>query len=157
VIELMKSARDAGLRMGIATTTSRANVEALLAMLLGEGWRTWFDVLVCGEDVRMKKPDPEAYLRALDALDLSPLRAVAIEDSPGGVAAARAAGIPVVVTRSSYFADAVIDDAIAIGPGLDRRDGWRPALPPTAAREAMVSLADIGQWLEQMDSVSQHA
>jgi HAD superfamily hydrolase (TIGR01509 family) len=75
-------------RIGIATTTSRANVEALLCVHLGEQWREGFATIVCGEDVQ-RKPDPEVYLRALRALGVGALAAVAIEDSPGGVVAAR--------------------------------------------------------------------
>jgi beta-phosphoglucomutase-like phosphatase (HAD superfamily) len=58
---------------------------------------------------------------------VSPLQTLAIEDSPGGVAAARTADVPVVVTRSAYFAGDTIEGAIAIGPGLHQRSGWLPA------------------------------
>ena len=111
-------------------------------------------MLVCGEDVQRKKPDPEVYLRALRALGIGPLQAVAIEDSPGGVAAARAADIPVVVTRSVYFADATVEGAIAIGPGLQQRRGWNPALRVTDDHDP-VGLDDIEDWCARMDSVSQ--
>jgi beta-phosphoglucomutase-like phosphatase (HAD superfamily) len=141
--------------MGIVTTTSRSNVAALLQVHLGKNWQDWFQVLVCGEDVQAKKPDPEAYLCALQALTIDPLEAVALEDSPGGVAAAEAAGIPVVVTLSSYFADATIDGAIAIGPGLHARRNWRPALAQDPGGGSAVRLEDIEYWHQQMDSVSQ--
>jgi len=151
VLALMQQCRERGVKMGIATTTSRSNVEALLRVHLGARWAEWFAVAVCGEDVQRKKPDPEVYLKALRTLGIGPLEAVAIEDAPGGVAAARAADIPVVVTRSAYFADAPIEGAIAVGPGLHDRRGWRPAL---AAGEAHgVGLADIEAWCVQMDSV----
>lgn len=156
VLGLLQQCRSRGVMLGIATTTSRSNVEALLGVHLGEGWADWFQVMVCGEDVQVKKPDPEVYLLALDALRISPLEAVALEDSPGGVAAARAAGIPVVVTLSSYFSDATIEGAIAIGPGLHERAGWRPALPWRSEAEAHVGVDDIQYWHAQMDSVSQY-
>ena len=143
-------------RLGIVTTTSRSNVQALLGAHLGEQWAQWFSTVVCGEDVQGKKPDPEAYLRALQTLRIGPLDAVAIEDSPGGVAAARAACVPVVVTRSSYFAGATLEGAIAIGPGLHSRKGWRPALPPSDHGDSCVSLHDIEDWHAQMDTVSQY-
>jgi hypothetical protein len=76
--------------------------------------------------------------------------------SPGGVAAARAADVPVIVTRSSYFATATIEGAIAIGPGLHTRRGWRPSQPPLAADQP-VGLDDIAAWCAEMDLVSQHA
>ena len=113
--------------------------------------------VVCGEDVRLKKPDPEVYRHALRLLGESPLRTLAIEDSPGGVAAAREAGIPVLVTHSACFRDATIEDAIAIGPGLHDRRGWRPALTSLPGQRLRVGLDDIEAWYETMEAVSQYA
>ncbi len=156
VAELMRECRERGVRMGIATTTSRSNVDVLLQVHLGPRWGEAFGAVVCGEDVRSKKPDPEVYLRALTLLGIGPLQAVAIEDSPGGVAAARAADVPVVVTRSHYFADAAIDGAVAIGPGLHERGGWRPSLRAATVAGRRVGLDDIEAWCAQMDTVSDH-
>lgn len=161
VRELMQECRDSGVRMGIATTTSRSNVAALMRVHFGDRWADGFAAIVCGEDVHRKKPDPEVYVQMLHALQIGPLDAAAIEDSPGGVAAARAADIPVIVTRSAYFATASIDGAIAIGPGLHDRRGWRPVLraDATAAEAAdeaaPVSLRDIEHWRTLMDHVSE--
>lgn len=154
VAELMQECAGRGVRLGIVTTTSRANVEALMRALLGSNWAQRFAVVVCGEDVQRKKPDPEAYLRALAKLALDPLEAVAIEDSPGGVAAARAADVPVIVTRSMYFPAATVEGAIAIGPGLHTRRGWRPATAATGA-DTPVRLDDIAWWRERMELVSE--
>lgn len=151
---LMDECQDRGVDMGIATTTSRSNVDALLGAEFGPTWPTRFAVVLCGEDVQCKKPDPEVYLRALAVLRVDALAAVALEDSPGGVAAARAAGLPVIVTRSAYFADATIADATAIGPGLDDRQGWRPALRVRSGANQVV-LDDIEAWCTQMDSIAQ--
>jgi HAD superfamily hydrolase (TIGR01509 family) len=157
VVELMQQCHARSVRMGIATTTSRTNVDALMRHHLGAHWADGFAVLVCGEDVQHKKPDPEVYVRALQGLGIGPLHAVAIEDSPGGVAAARAAGIPVVVTLSAYFGRATIEGAVAIGPGLHTRQGWRPGLVVPPGDRCGVGLDDIAGWCAQMDSVSQYA
>lgn len=151
VADLIDECAARGVRLAIATTTSRSNLEALMDGAFGKQWAQRFAAVVCGEDVVRKKPDPEVYVAALAALRIEPLQAVALEDSPGGVAAARAAGIPVVVTLSHYFADAVIEDAIAIGPGLHTREAWRPAL----AGAGRVTLDDIAHWRWQMERVSQ--
>jgi HAD superfamily hydrolase (TIGR01509 family) len=156
VAELMVECAQAGVRQAIVTTTSRSNLDALLTQHLGLRWAANFATIVCGEDVQRKKPDPEAYVLALKALGVSPLQAVAIEDSSGGVAAARGADVPVLVALSHYFADAIIDGAIAIGPGLDQRRGWRPALRGMAG-DGPVRLADIAAWLAEMDCVSHPA
>jgi HAD superfamily hydrolase (TIGR01509 family) len=143
-----------GVRQAIVTTTSRSSVEALMRSHFGSGWQERFAAVVCGEDVRDKKPHPEAYERCLQQLSIGALDAVAIEDSPGGVAAACAASVPVIVTRSHYFADATIDGAIAIGPGLHTRAGW---MPPCAGAPGPggVTLEDVRHWYGQMESVSQ--
>lgn len=154
VLGLLEEGRARGLKLAIATTTSRANVEVLLRAHLGPHWASWFPVMVCGEDVQRKKPDPEVYVRALRELKIGPLDAVAFEDSPGGVASARAADVPVVVALSSYFADCVIEGALAIGPSLQQRRGWRPELPPGGG--GAVRLADIEDWHAQMDCISQY-
>jgi HAD superfamily hydrolase (TIGR01509 family) len=143
---LLRECREHGLTMGITTTTSQANVDALLAEHLGERWRTWFSVVVCSEDVERKKPDPEVYVRAVATLGVSPHQVLAIEDSPDGAAAASAAGVPVVVARSAYFADAHIDAALAVGPGLHERRGWQPTMRVPSDSRVTVGLEDLEAW-----------
>jgi beta-phosphoglucomutase-like phosphatase (HAD superfamily) len=69
--------------------------------------------------------------------------AVAIEDSPAGIEAARRAGIAVVVTRSHYFPDTVDARALAAGPTLGSVRGWHPHAQPAGAR---ITLAQIARW-----------
>jgi HAD superfamily hydrolase (TIGR01509 family) len=152
VLELMQECGARGVRMGIASTTSRANVDALLRHHLGTAWQGRFAAIVCGEDVRRKKPDPEVYAQALRQLGGGPLQVVAIEDSPDGVAAARAAAVPVLVTRSAYFAAATMAGAIAVGPGLQDRRGWRPALPRDGRPPGHVGLDDIAAWVDRREA-----
>ncbi|MCW5635249.1 MAG: HAD-IA family hydrolase [Rubrivivax sp.] len=154
VLPILRDSRERGLRLGIVTTTSAANVQALLAAHLGPRWRQWFDVVVCGEDTAHKKPHPEAYLRALAGLKLAANEALAIEDSPGGAAAAREAQVPLVVTRSAYFADDPIDGAVAIGPGLHQRAGWRPEARARSGTGGAVELDDLIDWHSRMELVS---
>lgn len=146
VASLMSQCHASGVRMGIATTTSRANVSALLKFHLGTEWAQQFAAVVCGEDVLHKKPDPAVYIQALRLLDINPINAVAIEDSPAGAAAARAAGIAVIVTRSAYFKDDTIEGALAVGPGLHTRYGWQPQLAAGANDGRHIGLFDIEAW-----------
>jgi len=155
VRELMDECGAQGVRMGIVTTTSRVNVQALLQWHLGPHWSDRFAAIVCGEDVSRKKPDPQGYIAALKTLGIGALQAVALEDSPSGVAAARAADVPVVVPLSAYFSQATLEGAVAIGPGLHQRHGWRPALQDTVHGPQAVRLCDIQAWCQQMDLVSQ--
>lgn len=102
---LLEEARAAGLRLGIASSSLRANVCALLETALGAAAENWFDAIVTGNEVARKKPDPEVYRRVLERLDLPPAAAVAIEDSENGCRAAVACGIPTIVTTSGYTTD----------------------------------------------------
>ena len=115
----MDECRAEGVALAIATTTSRVNVDALFASLLGGDWQTRFAAVVCAEDAPAKKPDPQAYRLALQRLGVLPHEAFALEDSPNGLKAARAAGIACGVTRSAYFADARFDGAAWVRDDLD--------------------------------------
>lgn len=150
VRELLAECRALGVPMAIATTSSRDNVTALLAAQLGPDWESWFEAIVCGEDVSRKKPDPEVYARAVAALGIEAATALAIEDSPDGVTAAREAGLPVVVTRSHYFADADMEGPAAIGPGLGQRQGWTPAPPTAGAASSRISFEDLAAWFPRV-------
>ena len=97
VRRLIGEAQAAGLRLAVVTTTSRANLDALLAAAFPA---SPFEVVVCGEDVSAKKPDPEAYVRALARLGLAPGEALAFEDTRNGLLAAKGAGLRCVVTPS---------------------------------------------------------
>jgi HAD superfamily hydrolase (TIGR01509 family) len=145
VRELFDDCTSAGVRMAIVTTTSRGNVAALLGAHLGPRWQDVFAVVVCAEDAPQKKPDPQAYRIALEQLGLPASATVAIEDSAMGLAAATAVGIPVLVTRSIYFADDPVAEALAMGPDLGTVAGWTPAADADPAADR-VGLAQIRRW-----------
>jgi HAD superfamily hydrolase (TIGR01509 family) len=113
IAEIIAGAHAAGLKLAICTTTSRGNIETLLDVALGPRGRA-FGVLVTGEDVRAKKPDPEAYLLALARLGLAASQCLALEDSRNGAEAAVAAGLRVVVSPSLYTAHETFPGAEAI-------------------------------------------
>ncbi|WP_407178763.1 HAD family hydrolase [Bradyrhizobium sp. STM 3562] len=123
VAALIHQARDRGVPLAIVTTTSRDNIVALLSRNLGPDWKRNFDVIVAGEDVSKKKPEPDAYIVALGALGLPAATCLAIEDSRNGLVAAAAAGVPVLITRSLYFRDedftgaaTVVDHLVELHP-----------------------------------------
>ncbi len=144
VMALLDDCARAGTTLGIVTTTSRGNVEALLGRHLGARWHERFATLVCAEEAPRKKPDPQAYQLALSNLALRGDAVIAMEDSPAGVAAARRAQVRVVLTRSHYFPDTPAGEGVlAAGASLGDPGGWSPALAAGAAR---VSLAEIERW-----------
>ncbi len=77
-------------------------------------------VLVSSDSLQRGKPDPECFLLAAQRLGVDARRCVALEDSPAGIAAARAAGARVIALRTTHAdeqlweADAIVDDISAI-------------------------------------------
>jgi len=94
VLDCLRTARARGIPVAVATTTSPANVAAVLT---SAGLYAGALALVLDADqVTRPKPDPEVYLLALEQLAERAGGCVAVEDNPGGVAAATAAGLPCV-------------------------------------------------------------
>lgn len=122
IARLIEQAREAGLTLAIATTTSRANVDALLTSAMGPDAERMFACIACAEDAPRKKPDPQVYQFVVDALGLAPEACVAVEDSTNGVRAARAAGLPVLVYRNDYTGDQDFPGAFAVVDTLDDFD-----------------------------------
>jgi HAD superfamily hydrolase (TIGR01509 family) len=115
VLDLRDRVRAAGLKLGIASSSSRRWVAGHLQRLgIAEGW----DCIVCREDSELAKPDPGLYLAALECLEVAPSEAVAIEDSGHGVTAARAAGIACLVVPSVMTAGADFSEARLVAESL---------------------------------------
>jgi HAD superfamily hydrolase (TIGR01509 family) len=96
VVETVTAAKKAGMKTGLVTTTSRANIFALLDALGPDLQAADFDVVVDVDSVERPKPDGAAYSFALTQLGENAGHAVAIEDNLGGVDAAKAAGVACV-------------------------------------------------------------
>ncbi len=114
VAALLDAARAAGLQQAIATTTTPDNVTQLLDVTLGARGHRLFSVVGAGDVVPHKKPAPDIYRWVLQHLGLRAADCLAIEDSAVGVAAARAAGVPVLLVRSRFTGTA----ATAAIPGV---------------------------------------
>lgn len=102
VRRLLAEARAAKLRLAIATTTTPANVSALLQHTLGPEAESWFEVIGAGDVVSAKKPAPDIYYYVLGRLGLSASECLAFEDSENGISATRAAGLKTVITVNDY-------------------------------------------------------
>ncbi len=113
VERLLREARSAGLRLGIATTTTPENITTLLSATLGPESISWFDVIAAGDIVPNKKPAPDIYQYALAEMNLSAEECIAFEDSENGLLSSVGAGLKTIVTVNSYtrndnFAGALI-------------------------------------------------
>lgn len=102
VRRLLTEARAAKLRLAIATTTTPANVSALLQHTLGPKAESWFEVIGAGDAVPAKKPAPDIYYYVLERLGLPASDCLAFEDSENGINAARAADLKTVITVNDY-------------------------------------------------------
>jgi HAD superfamily hydrolase (TIGR01509 family) len=96
VAETIRQGKDAGFRIALVTTTSAANVAALVQALEPAVSRSDFDLVVDASDVDTPKPNEAAYLHAMVALRESSDACVAIEHTLGGSQAAHAAELRVV-------------------------------------------------------------
>jgi beta-phosphoglucomutase-like phosphatase (HAD superfamily) len=141
VRRLLDEARDQGLRMAIATTTTPENVSALIGSTLPPGAMAWFEVIGAGDIVPEKKPAPDIYTWVMREMGVHPANVVAFEDSGHGVTSAARAGIEaIVVTVNDYTAG---QDFAAASVVLDRLG--EPQAPATAIRGAQpaAGLVDI--------------
>jgi len=102
VERLINEARDAGLRLAIATTTTPANVEALLVNTLGPESMGWFEVIAAGDIVPAKKPAPDIYTWAMEQMRLEPAECIAFEDSRNGILSANDAGLQAIISVNGY-------------------------------------------------------
>lgn len=83
-----------GVKLGLVTTTSWDNVSAILRAL--DMSASIFDVVTTSDTIARAKPAPDAYLAALDYLQLDQENVVAVEDNPDGARAAQSAGLECV-------------------------------------------------------------
>jgi beta-phosphoglucomutase-like phosphatase (HAD superfamily) len=118
VERLLDEARAAGVTLGIATTTTFDNIQALLQTTLGPDGLARFAVIGAGDQVPCKKPAPDIYKYVLHQLGLRPQDCVAIEDSANGVASAKAAGLFTIVTPCYWTQGEDFAAADLVLPGL---------------------------------------
>jgi len=112
VPRLLPRLRHAGWRNGLVTGSSKASLHNVLQPEQAR----WFDIIVTADDVERGKPDPEPFLRAMQALQTEPKGCVVIENAPFGIQSARAAGCSVIAICSTLSredlseADYVVND-----------------------------------------------
>lgn len=102
VKRLLEEARDKGLLLGIATTTSIPNVQTLLESSLGKRSQDWFAIIAAGDLVQKKKPAADIYVYALEKLGLSSAECLAFEDSENGLLSARGAHLATIITQNPF-------------------------------------------------------
>jgi pseudouridine-5'-monophosphatase len=104
--ELDAEAHGRGLKRAVVTSSNRRHLDAVLIGLFAgrpNPVQAYFDALVCSDDVARTKPAPDLYLCAAQRVGFAPAQCLAFEDSPAGLRAARAAGVPCVAVLSPYI------------------------------------------------------
>ena len=102
VERILNEAKEKGYRLAISTTTTPANVEALLTHTLGKESMDWFEVIAAGDIVPAKKPAPDIYDWALEKMNLKAEECIAFEDSRNGVLSSLAANLKTIITINDY-------------------------------------------------------
>ncbi len=98
VVTTLEHAKELGLKIGLASSSNRDWVESHLKRL---EIIHYFDCIRTFSDVGSAKPDPQLYLSVLDYFSILPQEAIALEDSPNGIQAARQAGIFCIAVPNS--------------------------------------------------------
>ena len=132
IARIVDEAIAAGVRLGVCTTSNPKFIDAVLD-LLGPERKAKFDFVHAGDVVAKKKPAPDIYLLALETLGLPAHECMVLEDSRNGLLAARGAGLPTLVTTSTYTVDEDFTGAVKVVPEL----GDEPTVN--------VRLADLGE------------
>jgi HAD superfamily hydrolase (TIGR01509 family) len=112
----IEQVRRQGLPLGLASSSRRSYVAGVLSSI---GVIAAFGAIVCREDVVTGKPDPAPYLETASRLGVEPAGCLAVEDSPAGLASARAAGMRALAVRTVYTREADLREADFILPSLE--------------------------------------
>ena len=132
IMRIVDEAIAAGVTLGVCTTSNPLFIDAVLD-LFGPERKAKFAFVHAGDCVARKKPDPEIYELAKVSLKLPVEQCVVIEDSRNGLLAAKGAGLPCLITTSTYTVDEDFSEADRVVPEL----GDAPNIN--------VTLADLGE------------
>jgi HAD superfamily hydrolase (TIGR01509 family) len=125
VRRFMKEAMQAGLKIAVCTTSNEQAAKAVTEKALPD---IKFDLVLAGDVVSKKKPDPEIYNLALSKMGLRPDEAFVVEDSRNGLLAAKGAGLKVVVTTNGYTEKEDLSSGDLIVTALGDPDGEKGQL-----------------------------
>jgi HAD superfamily hydrolase (TIGR01509 family) len=105
VVALIQACKQADIQVAFCTSTAIENVNAIGAALSGLLPFDWFAEIVTSDRIERPKPAPDAYLYCLQQLGLTADEAIAIEDTPASITAAKTAGIATIATPGETTSD----------------------------------------------------
>jgi HAD superfamily hydrolase (TIGR01509 family) len=141
----LREASAAGLKLAVCTTSSEKAAHAVAYQILKD---IPFEVVLAGDVVAKKKPDPEIYNLALQKTGLASDDVLVVEDSRNGVLAGKAAGLRVLATTNVYTEKEDLSPADAIVSCLGDPGGERAVLkkgPEGLLREGAVTIEGVRQ------------
>jgi HAD superfamily hydrolase (TIGR01509 family) len=143
---LLAELDEAGVRLAVATTGSRGWVEGLLERVLPD---VSFEAIVTGDEVEERKPDPEAFVLALERLHLAAEDVVVVEDSAEGLEASLAADLACAVVVNGYTRDHDLDGAGLVLDGFGEPDAPAEVLSDAAGTgcEGVLDMAALAALL----------
>ncbi len=124
VHELLEILKAQGYQMAVASSADRIKVDANLRAAGIE--QSLFGAILCGEDVQDKKPSPDIYLAACEALGQTPGNCIVVEDAINGIQAAQNAGMKCIAVSTSFSsqelaragADRVVDQILEVAAAV---------------------------------------
>jgi HAD superfamily hydrolase (TIGR01509 family) len=145
VRRLAQEAYDRGWTLAVCSTSATASVQAVLDTVMGKELSGRFAGVFAGDIVKAKKPAPDIYNHAADALGIAHRDSVVVEDSRNGLLAAAAAGMRCVVTTNALTAREDFSEAALVVDCLgDPGHPARVIANRSAAHPSnMVTVADL--------------
>jgi len=140
----MKELMDAGIKIGVCTTSNEQAAKAITQGVLSD---IKFDVVLAGDVVKNKKPDPEIYNLGLSTLGLKPEEVFVVEDSKNGLKAAKAAGMKTIVTTNGYTEKEDLEAGDVIVSCLGDPDGEKATMRKGNIKD-FDGVVHVGQLLE---------
>jgi len=139
ILRIVDEAIAGGVTLGVCTTSNPKFIDAVLD-LMGPERKAAFAFVHAGDVVKRKKPDPEIYELAKQSLGLPAHECIVIEDSRNGLLAAVGAGLPTLITTSTYTVDEDFREAARVVPEL----GDEPTVNVRLADLAELASARVG-------------
>ena len=102
LLDFVRTMHNSGVKTAIASTARKENLQNVVAYL---GIEKDFDLIQSGNDVRHGKPDPEIYIRVMEALQVRPEETLIFEDTEIGLQAAQASGAQCIQVTSNWYTD----------------------------------------------------
>ena len=157
VARLLEDAQRSDIALAIASTTTFANIDALLSTTLGADALSRFAAIGSADQVQRKKPEPDVYEFVLAALRLPASDCVAVEDSANGLRAAKAAGLFTIVTPSYWTRAENFEAADLVLPSLGSAERPLKHLAAQLIRSTQLGVREIDEQLQQREGALRSA